>query len=55
MNFDVFGNAMKHFLECLIYLTNQNLNYREIYGENGEIYNTIKSRLIKDHISKPSS
>ena len=32
-NFEVFGNVVKHCLECLIYLLNRNLNY----GEKGEI------------------
>jgi len=26
MNFKVFGNVVKHCLECLIYLLNQNQN-----------------------------
>jgi len=32
-NFEVFGNVVKHCLECLIYL----LNRQENYEENGEI------------------
>ena len=32
-NFEVFGNVVKHCLQCLIYLLNQNQNL----GESGEI------------------